>query len=134
MPEGPSYEPDWQLPGPNGVPVPGSYGGGDGGAGFEYDEETLRALMHEWNDLANEFEDDLNRAALLQRAQGPGAEYASNGNAERVRASGDALYETLVARAQYCRSMAQRCKTALGKYAATEEASVADLKPTAGSL
>ncbi|EOD67468.1 hypothetical protein [Amycolatopsis vancoresmycina] len=136
MIEGPVYEPggDWVLPGPDGVRVSGSYGGGDGGAGFEYDEETLRELMHEWNDLANEFEDDLQRAALLQRAQGPGAEYASSGNAEQVRASGDALYETLVARARYCRSMAQRFKTALGKYATAEESSATEVKRTGGSL
>ena len=134
---GPVYDPggDWELPGPNGVPLAGSYGGGSGGgAGFEYDEETLRALMREWNDLANEFEDDLQRAALLQRADGPGVEYASGGNAERVRVSGDALHETLVARAQYCRSMAQRFKTALGKYATTEDVSTTDVKRTGGSL
>ncbi|WP_254897016.1 hypothetical protein [Amycolatopsis sp. Hca4] len=90
--------------------------------------------MREWNDLANEFEDDLQRAALLQRAHGPGAEYASGGNAERVRASGDALHETLVSRAQYCRSMALRFKTALDKYATAEDVSTAEVKRTGGSL
>ncbi|MEV7091865.1 hypothetical protein AB0M80_03405 [Amycolatopsis sp. NPDC051045] len=134
------YDPssDWQLPGPNGMPVAGSYGrpssGSSASGGFEYDEGTLHELVREWNDLANEFEDDLQRAALLQRADGPGAEYASGGHAERVRASGDALHETLVARAQYCRSMAQRFGAALGKYATAEETSAAEVERTGGSL
>jgi hypothetical protein len=138
--EGPVYDPggNWELPGPNGIPHAGSYGAeigaGSGGAGFQYDEATLHELVREWNDLANEFQDDLQSAALLQRAKGPGAEYASGGNAERVRASGDALHETLVARIEYCRAMAERFTTALGKYATTEDVSTTEVKRTGGSI
>ncbi|WP_410621629.1 hypothetical protein [Amycolatopsis sp. cmx-8-4] len=134
------YDPgqDWQLPGPNGIPHAGSYGSGPGsgggGAGFQYDVETLRELAREWNDLANEFARDLNYAALLQRAQGPGVEYASGGNAEQVRASGEALHSTLTAREQYCRSMAAKFQMALGKYATTEDTHTTDLNQTGGSL
>jgi hypothetical protein len=90
--------------------------------------------MKDWNDLADEFQDDLNRASLLQRAKGPGTEYASGGNAEQVRASGDALHETLMARAQYCRSMADRFKKSLGKYATAEDIHTTEMKRTGGSL
>ena len=117
----------------------GSYGGsagaaGAGGAGFEYDEATLRSLMHEWNDLANEFKDDLFRVTAMQRVEGPGTEYASVGNAEKIKASGNALHETLIAREQHCRKMAEKFKTALGKYAATEDTHTTDITQTGGSL
>jgi hypothetical protein len=77
---------------------------------------------------------DLNQATALQRAEGPGVEYASGGNAERIRASGDALYTTLKAREDYCRSMAEKFQAALGKYAATEDTHTTELNQTGGSL
>lgn len=136
MPEGPIYDPR----GGPGVPVgpvvreAGSYGGGAGGAGFSYDEATLRELMHEWNDLANEFKLDQEHAIVLARTQGPGAEYASGGNAERIQLSGNALIQTLSQREDYCRSMAAKFKAALGKYASTEDDQAAEIKQTGGSL
>lgn len=130
------YDPgkDWQLPGPNGVPRAGAYGGTDAGAGFEYDEQTLRELMHEWNDLANEFRDDQQRAQLLAQAQAPGLEYASEGNAEQIRSSGRALLITLDQRERYCRAMAKKFEMALGKYAATEDANYSEIKHHGGTL
>ncbi len=139
MSEGPVYDPggEWELPGPNGVPRAGSYGpvgGGSGGAGFAYDEETLRELMHEWNDLANEFRDDQQRAQLVAQAQAPGLEYASEGNAEQIRSSGLALLTTLEERERYCRSMAKKFETALGRYAAAEDANNTEIKKAGGTL
>uniref|UniRef100_UPI000A396003 hypothetical protein n=1 Tax=Amycolatopsis kentuckyensis TaxID=218823 RepID=UPI000A396003 len=109
-------------------------GGGSGGAGFEYDEETLRELMHEWNDLANEFEDDLSRARLIATAEGPGLEYASGGNAELIRQSGSALTTTLYERASFCRAMAAKFEAALGKYATAEDRNSTEIKRAGGSL
>ncbi|MEV6831555.1 hypothetical protein [Amycolatopsis sp. NPDC051102] len=134
--KGPIYDPggDWTLPGPDGVPVPGSYGGGDGGAGFAYDEETLHELVREWNDLANEFRDDRNRAQLIAQAQAPGLEYASEGNAEQIRNSGLALLATLDERERYCRGMAKKFEAALGRYATVEAAHDSEIKQTGGTL
>jgi hypothetical protein len=135
MPEGPVYDPGTRrAPAQPAIPGAGSYGSGASGSGFEYDEATLRELMHEWNDLANEFARDQNYAALLQQANGPGLEYASDGNAERVRASGDALHATLTAREEYCRSMARKFELALGKYATAEDTHTTAVNQTGGSL
>ncbi|WP_235190927.1 hypothetical protein [Amycolatopsis rifamycinica] len=90
--------------------------------------------MHEWNDLANEFRDDQQRAQLVAQAQAPGLEYASEGNAEQIRNSGLALLTTLDAREQYCRAMAKKFEAALGRYAATEDANNTDIKQTGGTL
>lgn len=137
MSEGPVYDPggDWELPGPNGVPRAGSYGGAGGaGAGFAYDEATLRELMHEWNDLANEFASDVNAARLIAITEGPGVEYASLGNAELIRQSGSALTTTLEEREAHCRAMAAKFQAALGKYASAEDAHSTEIKQTGGSL
>ena len=117
----------------------GSYGGsasaaGAGGAGFEYDEATLHELVREWNDLANEFQDDLSRARVIATTEGPGLEYASGGNAELIRQSGSALTTTLYERAAYCRAMAAKFRVALGKYATAEETHSTEIKRAGGSL
>ena len=107
---------------------------GAGGTGFQYDEATLRELMHEWNELANEFADDLSRARALATVDGPGLEYASSGNAELIRQSGSALTTTLEERESYCRAMAGKFQAALGKYAAAEDTHSAQINQTGGSL
>ncbi|WP_372671351.1 hypothetical protein [Amycolatopsis kentuckyensis] len=90
--------------------------------------------MREWNDLANEFTDDLSRARVIATTEGPGLEYASDGNAELIRQSGSALTATLYERAAYCRGMAAKFRIALGKYATAEETHSTELKQTGGSL
>ncbi|MFG1639499.1 hypothetical protein ACGFMK_04365 [Amycolatopsis sp. NPDC049252] len=135
MGEGPVYDPggNWQLPGPNGVPRAGFYGAagsGVGGPGFQYDEATLQELVREWRDLAAEFRTDLAHAEVLARAQGPGLEYASGGNAELIRSSGESLYSTLQQRIDYCETMANKYVTALGKYATAEETHATEIGNT----
>ncbi|MEU0794621.1 hypothetical protein ABZ342_31560 [Amycolatopsis sp. NPDC005961] len=131
------YDPegDWSLPGPNGVPVAGSYGAsGDPGAGFAYDEATLRELAKDWDDMADEFREDRQKANYIASAQGPGLEYASQGNADLIRTSGKALLDTLAAREEYCRAMAARFRAASGQYAATEDAGRTEIDQAGGSL
>jgi len=142
MPDGqpPVYDPNdnWQLPGPNGVPVAGSYGSpadsGASGPGFKYDRAALEQLAKDWNDMANEFQDDQLRARYLAQTEGAGLEYASEGNAEQIRKSGKALLATLTEREQYCRTMANKFRTALGKYASADETHSTQIKQTGGSL
>ncbi len=133
----PAYDPSrtWSMPGPNGVPAAGSYGEPAGGSsGFAYDAATLRELAKDWDDMADEFREDRKQADRIARTQGPGTEYASQGNAEHVRASGQALLETLVAREEYCRAMASRFRAALGQYAAAEDAHRTEIDQAGGSL
>ncbi|WIY03889.1 hypothetical protein QRX60_08570 [Amycolatopsis mongoliensis] len=140
MPEGPVYDPHGTRRAPLRAIThqAGSYGGEHhaepSAAGFQYDEATLRELMHDWNDLANEFADDLSRARAIATAEGPGLEYASDGNAELIRQSGLALTTTLEGRESYCRAMAAKFQTALGKYAAAEDNHSTEINQTGGSL
>jgi len=141
MPDGqpPVYDPNTRrAPLRPITPHTGTYGApsdsGASGPGFKYDRATLEQLAKDWNDMANEFSDDLVFATAIQRAKGPGLEYASGGNADMINASGNALYSTLMARKEYCRSMAAKFQAALGKYATTEETHTTDIKQTGGSL
>ncbi|VVJ24297.1 Uncharacterised protein [Amycolatopsis camponoti] len=59
------------LPGPNGVPVAGSYGAPAGSrVGFGSDEATLRELAKDRDDLADEFKEDRKNANRIAHAQG----------------------------------------------------------------
>ncbi len=136
MVEGPAYDPNGTRRAPLRplTPRAGSYGNATAGGGFEYDEATLRELMHEWNDLANEFRNDQRRAELLAQTRAPGLEYASDGNAEQIRNSGRALMETLGERERHCRTMAKKFETALGKYGEAEATHESEIKQTGGTL
>jgi hypothetical protein len=142
MPDGqpPVYDPNdnWQLPGPNGVPVAGSYGGpadsGASGPGFKYDRATLEQLAKDWNDMANEFQDDQREARTIAVTRGPGLEYASGGNADQICKSGAALLAALKEREEYCRDTAAKFEAALGRYATTEDAHTTEIKQTGGTL
>ncbi len=134
----PTYDPNTAPP-----PAPvdhsaQSYGPGLGSAvsfgGFQYDEATLRQLAKDWNDLANDFKADQTQARNIATTRGPGLEYASSGNADQVQASGRALYDTLIAREQYCRAMAARFEAALRRYARAEDTHTTEINQTGGSL
>jgi len=117
----------------------GSYGGQPLGSavsvgGFEYDEAALHDLAEDWNKMADEFKQDREQAGVIIRANGAGLEYASQGNADQVRNSGRALLATLTQREDYCRTMANKFLTALGKYAQAEDRHGSDIKQTGGSL
>ncbi len=124
MPEGapvyqPGFNPDSICKAP---PTGGSYGTPVAeGAGFKYDEATLHELVKEWNALANEYADDLDQARAIAVARPPGREYASGGNAEITQKSGAALEDALRHRIAYCKGMASKYLTALGKYATAED-------------
>ena len=141
MPDGqpPVYDPNTRrAPLTPVTPHAGTYGGtagvGAGGPGFKYDRATLEQLAKDWNDMANEFKADRDEANAIARAKGPGLEYASGGNAEDIRGSGQALLATLTAREEHCRSMARRFEAALGQYAKTEDEHTTEIHRTGGSL
>lgn len=141
MPDGepPVYDPNTRrAPLTPVTPHAGSYGGtpgsGASGPGFKYDRATLEQLARDWNEMANEFSEDQSRARIIASTRGPGLEYASGGNADKINKSGRALLETLIGREKYCRSMAAKFESALGKYATAEGTHSTEIKHAGGSL
>jgi hypothetical protein len=123
MPEdSPTYQPGPNWNSITGFrPTGGSYGTPVTGGGFKFDEATLHELVKEWSAMANEYKADLDEAGKIARAQPPGLEYASGGNADITQQSGTALEEALRQRIVYCETMAKKYVTALGKYATAED-------------
>ena len=104
------------------------------GTGFAYSTEQLQNIARKWEDLAETFIEDIRDAQAIAATEGPGAEYASGGNAELIRASGTALVDTLVARRDYCMAQADLFLQAAGNYSKNEDAARADIKTAGGSL
>ena len=104
------------------------------GTGFAYSGEQLQSIARKWEDLAEAFAEDILLAETIAETDGPGAEYASGGNAELIRLSGTALVDTLYERRDYCMTQAERFYQAAGSYAQNEDAARADIKTAGGSL
>lgn len=91
------------------------------GPGYAFTEEQLQALVTKWEDLADRFRNGQRRARVIAETDGPGAEYASGGNAQLVQASGKSLLDTLIARERFCREQAAKTLAAMGSYANAED-------------
>ncbi|PWV82621.1 hypothetical protein SAMN05421630_103400 [Prauserella marina] len=119
QPQGDSVDP-WTGPATTGDPVP------DGGYAFTPDQ--LRSIADKWEALGLRFEKAKTEARQLTDAEGPGAEYASINNAERIRLSGLALSDALDKRMQYCQAMAKKFEAAIADYRQAEEQAVIEIR------
>ncbi|WP_216210639.1 hypothetical protein [Amycolatopsis aidingensis] len=105
-----------------------------GGPGFEYSLDELRILKAEWEDTAEEFRKDQQHARNIAQAEGPGAEFASGENATMVNNTGMTLLGALKEREDYCWAQAEKYGAAMGRYAANEDDSAAEISKTGGSI
>jgi hypothetical protein len=126
------------MPDGNGIAAGAAHGGvistAAKGPGFAFTQEQLQSLSTKWEDLADGYRDGLVSAQVIASAEGPGAEYASGDNAQLVRGSGDALWETLKARERFCRDQAEKYRAASGAYAATDDDATADVTKQEGKF
>ncbi|MGC7093649.1 hypothetical protein ACPZ19_03185 [Amycolatopsis lurida] len=102
--------------------------------GYSFSPDLLVSIAKKWDDLANLFEGGLEDAQTIASTQGPGAEYASGGNAERIRGTGEALMATLVARRDYCWAQAEKFRAAAGSYGEAEARAKEDIEQQDGTL
>ncbi|RJQ87634.1 hypothetical protein [Amycolatopsis panacis] len=111
-----------------------SFGQAVTGGGYSFDKQTLKHIAKEFEELAVEFDRDVEYAQVIARTRPPGQDIASRDNAGVFRNSGDALVKSLKARADYCRNQSDKFRTALGKYATAEDTHATEVKNTGGSL
>ncbi|PXY32064.1 hypothetical protein [Prauserella muralis] len=104
------------------------------GPGYAFTPAQLHTIAGEWETLAERYERARLRAQALIDAEGPGAEYASINNAEKVRESGRALSKALEERVAYCTTMAEKFTAALGAYSMAEDAAGERMRATGGSM
>ena len=96
--------------------------------GYSFSPDLLVSISKKWDDLADTFDSGLEDAQTIADTQGPGSEYASGGNAEKVRGTGEALKATLVARRDYCKAQAEKFRAAAGSYGEAEAQAGEDLE------
>ncbi|MBP2180309.1 hypothetical protein [Amycolatopsis magusensis] len=102
--------------------------------GYSFEPAELNNIAREWDDLAASYEFDRASADVLARTEGPGSEYASGDNAQLVRQSGTTLLQTLQDRIDYCRSQADKFRSAAGRYAEAEADAGTEVSNQGGSL
>ncbi|PXY32781.1 hypothetical protein BAY60_07065 [Prauserella muralis] len=91
------------------------------GPGYAFTPDQLHTIAGEWETLAERYAQAKVKAQIIAYAEGPGADYASINNAEKVSASGTELLAALDERVRYCEQMAQKFRAAFGAYLAAED-------------
>lgn len=88
--------------------------GGTGEGLFEYSAEQLGSLILRWQQLADEYAEDVRAIHPLADIEAPAADPASERHAARAREPGRALLESLSQRRDYCQAQADKCRRARG--------------------
>lgn len=108
--------------------------GGVGGS-FAFDEDSLRDLIKDWLDLADNYSESLMRSQRMALVDGPGLEFASEAQAEAANQHGRAYLAYLEHNRDYCLRQAQLLQNALDDYLGVEHRNVTDIEnagPQAG--
>ncbi|MEU3273766.1 hypothetical protein ABZ639_23260 [Saccharomonospora sp. NPDC006951] len=104
------------------------------GGGYAFTPDQLRSIADKWEALGRRFRENKLLAQTLATTEGAGVEYASLNNAEKVQQSGHALLDALDQRIQYCDSMSQKFRDALGTYSNREHETSAEMKQKQGKF
>lgn len=105
-------------------PMPGEPTGGGGGGKFTFEPDEIRAIVKDWLDLAEEYDESIDKAEDLIMVQPPGDEYASQFHAQRASESGRLYVDSLIQKQDYCYSQAQKFQDALHGYLGTDRQNV----------
>lgn len=103
-------------------PPPGS------GGKFNFAPSEIRAIVKDWLELADGYQESLKESVRLVEVEGPGAEDASERHAMTASASGSAYVESVMLKHTYCIEQAAKFQDALDSYLGTEEASTIRLR------
>jgi hypothetical protein len=101
---------------------------------FTFDEPTLRHLIREWLELADDYDKSLRRSDAIAKVDGPGLDYASSAQAQAANRSGQAYLSYLQHNRDYCYREAQLCQNALDDYLGVEHRVVTEIGQSGQSL
>lgn len=93
---------------------------GEGG-GFRFSPAELESVLARWERLHADLLEDHRLLGVLMEIQGPGAEFASEGVAERANASGRSFVEHHEGMVHAVRDYIERLKAARESYRAQDE-------------
>jgi hypothetical protein len=101
---------------------------------FAYDEPTMRSLVTNWLDLADDYDLSLDESLRIAQVEGPGLDYASKAQADAANASGRAYLAYLEHNRDYCYEQAQLCQNALDDYLGVEHHNVKEINQSGKPL
>jgi hypothetical protein len=87
---------------------------------FEFDEGAIRGMVTDWNDLAEHYSASLRGSAFMAQVDGPGLDFASEGQAKAANMSGRSYLEYLEQNRDFCLQQAQQFQYALDDYLGVE--------------
>lgn len=97
------------------------------GGSFAYDEDTLRSLVTDWLNLADNYRESVSEASSMIRVEGPGRDFASQAQAAAASSSGESYVLYLRQNLSYCTEQAQQFQNALDEYLGVEHRNVAEI-------
>ncbi|CRK62076.1 hypothetical protein [Alloactinosynnema sp. L-07] len=106
--------------GPMGAPPPAQGGGGK----FTFRPAEIEAIVKDWLELAAGYETSQRDSRSMINTGAPGNEIASQTHASTARISGQAYFDSLVEKAEYCYTQAQKFQDALSDYKGVDRSSV----------
>jgi hypothetical protein len=91
---------------------------------FNFTEDQIRAVVKNYLDLADSYDDSITKAIGMVSIEGPGLDFASGSFAEAANRSGQALVESFGNARDYCLAQAQLAQNALDDYLGVEHTNV----------
>jgi hypothetical protein len=101
---------------------------------FEFDEATMKGLITDWLNLAEDYNNSVNAGRTLVQVRGPGLDFASGSHAEAANESGRAYVHYLQNNRDYCLEQAQLFHNALHDYLGIEHTNVTEMSDIGQSL
>jgi hypothetical protein len=93
---------------------------------FAFSESGIRKVIANWLDLADSYDNSLDKVFYINLIEGPGLDFASQSFATTAVRSGLSLVEYLLSNRDYCVQQAQLSQNALNDYLGIEHTNVAD--------
>lgn len=98
------------------------------GGKFNFAPSEIRAIVKDWEELADGYSKSLVKSERAAAVAGPGAEFASERHAMTASASLTAYFESVRLKRDYCVEQAVKFQQALDSYQKTDEASKIKLR------
>jgi hypothetical protein len=102
--------------------------------GFSFDEPTLRSLITDWTELAEDYDRSMRDSQMIAQIVGPGLDYASAAQADAANRSGLAYLAYLEHNRDYCYREAQLCRNALDDYLGVEHDAATEIAQSGQQL
>ncbi|MFI7672746.1 hypothetical protein [Actinophytocola sp. NPDC049390] len=97
------------------------------GGSFAFTEDQIRAVVKNYHDLADSYDDAITKAGRMTIVEGPGLDFASDAFAIAANRSGQSLIDSFTNARDYCKEQARLAQGALDDYLGVENTNVTEI-------